>query len=272
MLNVQRDSDLPSRWETQNTQFVNDPFQAGASGVDDQSGGRNARYLNPENYTQVLEAPSDCTFCHVLRDIIHLKGDETTKLEIHGRFGMICHGILEISTGDMAAPNKEQFLFEYFEDRSHAYYCMVDDPLQTFYDALCVQSEWDCVLGDNFQGSQGNINKNQSKAQSNRPKKRTYKEQLEYVKSVTIKDIAKLFHLREHDAARHLEISPYTIKKIARNAGLKRWPFRKIKSNERSTREILRRIDPADPAINAKDEEKLQMLKRKKDEVYAPYQ
>ncbi|XP_074369198.1 uncharacterized protein LOC141710533 [Apium graveolens] len=262
MFNVQGDNDLPSRWENKNTQFVNDPLQAGLSGV-------------------------DCTFCHVLRDIIHLKGDETTKLEIHGRFGMICHGILEISTGDMAAPNKEykridfcntsipdvrEFLVDYFDARSDAYYCMVDDPLQTFYDALCVQSEWDCVLGDNFQASQGKIDTNQSEARSKIPKKRTYKEQIEYVKSLTIKDIAKFFHLREHDAARHLEISPSTIKKIARNAGLERWPYRKIKANEKSIRKILGRIDPANPTTNAKAEEELQMLLRKKDEFYAPYQ
>lgn len=84
MFNVEGNNDHPSRWESQNTQFVYDPSQGGPSGVQDQSGGQNAGYFDPENYvfedsTQLLEQPVpslpyDCTYCHVLREIIHMKG------------------------------------------------------------------------------------------------------------------------------------------------------------------------------------------------------
>lgn len=84
MFNVEGNIDNPSRWESQNTQFVNDPSQAGTSGVHDQIGGQNAGYFDPENIafeipTQPLERPvppqrSECSYCQVLREIIHCKG------------------------------------------------------------------------------------------------------------------------------------------------------------------------------------------------------
>lgn len=84
MFNVEGNNDHPSRWESQNTQFVNDPSQEGPSGVQDQSGGQNAGYFDQancvvENSTQILDQPVpslpyDCSYCHVLREIIHKKG------------------------------------------------------------------------------------------------------------------------------------------------------------------------------------------------------
>lgn len=85
MFNVEGNNDHPSRWESQNTQFVNDPSQAGPSGAHDQSGVKNAGYFDPDNYTfqsstHLFEGPApsvpyDCSYCQVLRHIIHTKGE-----------------------------------------------------------------------------------------------------------------------------------------------------------------------------------------------------
>lgn len=127
--------------------------------------------------------------------------------------------------------------------------------------------------------------------------------QKEYAQGVTIKDIAKFFHLREHDAAKHLGVSPSKVKKAVHNAGLKRWPFRKVCSSslclldfhkhmrtpkcaclvtiidisqieaiERRTKEIISSMDPANPTKIAAAEAELQRLQRKKAEFYAPYE
>ncbi|KAK1372605.1 RWP-RK domain-containing protein [Heracleum sosnowskyi] len=299
MFNVEGNNDHPSRWGGQNTQIVYDPSQQGPSTVHDQSGGQNAGYFDQENYayessTQLFEGPApslpyDCSFCQVLRYIVHLKGEEEiTKLEIHGRIGMICHGILEICRGDMISPNKEyqtfdfcqksisevkEFLEKYFEDRTNACYTMVNDPLLTFYDTLCVRSEWDWFYGETLQRCPGNIDTNQAGAQSDevRQRKRTMKEQTELVKKLTLKDIAKYFHLRESDAAKCLGVSPSTVKKLCRNAGLERWPFRQVDAIATKIRDIMSRRDPADPSKKAEAEAEIQRVQRKKAEIYAPY-
>lgn len=149
-------------------QFGQGTSQAGPSGgVNDQSNEHLSGNFNPENLNfgnpiQLLQwpvppEPYTCSCCQVLREIIHTIDGETRKFEIHGRLGMIFHGILEIFRGDMTAPNKEYqmfdfcevpipdvktFLLQYCEERTRDGYTLVKDPLLAFSEAMFVGSDW----------------------------------------------------------------------------------------------------------------------------------
>lgn len=73
------------------------------------------------------------------------------KFEIHGRIGLISHGILEnyyfgsdAGQGQMFDFGRESldgiknFLKNYFEERRHAGYTLLPDMLAGFYGAVCV--------------------------------------------------------------------------------------------------------------------------------------
>ncbi|KAG6770483.1 hypothetical protein POTOM_026167 [Populus tomentosa] len=112
--------------------------------------GRNIAVWPPE------PVPFQCTFCQVLREIIHTDGNYTTKLEIHGRMGIICHAILEnrdhvtaihpqyymFDFCKKSLENVKEFLQKYCDDRRQAGFIMVQDPHSFFYEALCVGYDW----------------------------------------------------------------------------------------------------------------------------------
>ncbi|XWS62000.1 hypothetical protein CRYUN_Cryun07bG0173300 [Craigia yunnanensis] len=75
--------------------------------------------LNNENSRPLSVWPSEpvpfgCSCCQVLREIVHTNGIDFTKLEIHGRLGMICHVILNDQTGSTYAvtPGHQYQMFE----------------------------------------------------------------------------------------------------------------------------------------------------------------
>lgn len=51
----------------------------------------------------------NCTCCLVLREINHSNGFQITKLEIHGRLGLISHAILEIQSETDGFPLIREF-------------------------------------------------------------------------------------------------------------------------------------------------------------------
>ncbi|WOG81477.1 hypothetical protein DCAR_0100625 [Daucus carota subsp. sativus] len=298
MFNAGGDADDPSRWEYQ-SEYVHNPFGAGPSGVNNQRGSsgvnnqrseQNTVISDPgnsafENPTQFFEWPDpprqyDCTYCQVLRYIVHIKGQEqSTKLEIHGRIGMVCHGILEISSGDTTAPNREyrtfdfcqkslsdvkKFLIEYYEDRANTSYATVDDPLLTFYDTLCARSEYDWVFN----------NDNEAEAQGGgvRPKKRTVVEQRAYCETLTIQDVLPYFHLRQSEAAKLLGLGTTKLKEIVRNAGIPKWPAREVNAKDRAIKKIVKKMNPSNPRKKAMAEKEIQELQKAIADIYAPLQ
>ncbi|KAL8107345.1 uncharacterized protein LOC141672733 [Apium graveolens] len=160
-----------------NTMF-ND--EAGPSGVDYQTNAQMRGMFSPkisvcDNPIQIPEwplpaIPFACSCCQVLREIIHTIEGESRKFEIHGRLGIISHGILEIRRNDTTGSYKEyhmfdfckeslqrvkMFLEEYCEKQKMAGYTMVKDPLLTFYQAVSAGLSLDINidLSDILQGS-----------------------------------------------------------------------------------------------------------------------
>eukprot|EP01097_Dermamoeba_algensis_P002720 TRINITY_DN2071_c0_g1_i1.p1 TRINITY_DN2071_c0_g1~~TRINITY_DN2071_c0_g1_i1.p1 ORF type:complete len:325 (-),score=58.71 TRINITY_DN2071_c0_g1_i1:231-1205(-) len=60
---------------------------------------------------------------------------------------------------------------------------------------------------------------------------------------VEIEDLVSYFHLPISDVARHLCLSPATLKKVCRQYGVSRWPYRKIKALQKMI-ETLQSICP----------------------------
>ncbi|KAF7153329.1 hypothetical protein RHSIM_Rhsim01G0109000 [Rhododendron simsii] len=207
--------------------------------------------------------PFTCSCCQVLREIIHTKGNHLTRLEIHGRLGLISHAILEnrffssdwITTQsqyhqmlDFSKKSIEavkEYLVQYCEGRKQDGYTMQKDPLLTFYEALCVgliNGDHDSFDTDDFfQPSLGNSGENQG----NQPEplnqigakrdevRLSLGEQRERTGKLTLRDLMGYFHLPIEEAAREMKVCPTVMKKISRKHGLKRWPHRKIKSIEK---------------------------------------
>ncbi|KAH1106399.1 hypothetical protein J1N35_010167 [Gossypium stocksii] len=191
--------------------------------------------------------PYHCSCCQSLREILHTNGFDVTKLEIHGRLGMICHAILIVEPGsntpgtqyqmfDFCKKNIEdvkQFLTQYCIDRSQAEFTMIKDPLSIFYQTLCVEFPLDENLYNvqpssisGMCGSQmdqaGNSSNNQEK-----PAKPSLAVQRERTRNLTLKEIENYFHLPIEKAAKKMKFSATVVKKICRKYGLSRWLHRK---------------------------------------------
>ncbi|CAK9158052.1 unnamed protein product [Ilex paraguariensis] len=160
----------PFVWEVLNDSDGNNS-QAGPSDIHGQRTGHDRENSNPENLGfgnpvplsiwPVSPVPYACSCCQVLREIIHTNGIHMTKLEIHGRLGMICHAVLENRYGaQLTTRNEEyqmfeestssvkQFLVQYCEGRKQAGYILLQDPLLIFYETLCVGLSGDDNLLD----------------------------------------------------------------------------------------------------------------------------
>ncbi|GFY95167.1 hypothetical protein Acr_10g0005520 [Actinidia rufa] len=71
--------------------------------------------------------PYSCACCQVLREITHTNGIHVTKLEIHGRLGMICHAILENRYGGDRATRNHYQIFESVSDILRSLVCGIDN-------------------------------------------------------------------------------------------------------------------------------------------------
>ncbi|KAK4744596.1 hypothetical protein SAY87_010908 [Trapa incisa] len=101
--------------------------------------------------------PFVCSCCQILREIIHVnESNHYTKLELHGRTGMIFHAIQE--DRPVGQPNSyyhmfdfcnksiedvKKFLKQYCDEKTGAGYRLIKDPLHMFYEAVCVGLVWE---------------------------------------------------------------------------------------------------------------------------------
>ncbi|PIN04286.1 hypothetical protein CDL12_23172 [Handroanthus impetiginosus] len=99
----------------------------------------------------VFSVQPNCSCCQRLRVIIHTNGMNMKRLEIHGILGTITHAVLETYDSSFQSQgfqmfdfHKEStqvvksFLTNYFEMCKQEGYSLLQDPLSTFYEALCV--------------------------------------------------------------------------------------------------------------------------------------
>nr|KJB25586.1 hypothetical protein B456_004G198100 [Gossypium raimondii] len=233
--------------------------------------------------------PYHCSCCQSLREILHtndtflsfvIEGFDVTKLEIHGRLGMICHAVLTVEPGSntpgpryqmfdfckKSIEDVKQFLTQYCIDRSQAGFTMIKDPLSVFYQTLCVGFLRDenlynvqpsSISGGNQMDQAGNSNNNQEK-----PAKPSLAVQRERTRNLTLKEIENYFHLPIEKAAKKMEFSATVVKKICRKYGLSRWPHRKIQSMEKKISNWVESLSSNDPKERARAKKEIENLQR----------
>ncbi|PSR93612.1 hypothetical protein CEY00_Acc28226 [Actinidia chinensis var. chinensis] len=248
----------------------------------------------------VPPVPYSCSCCQVLREITHTNGIHVTKLEIHGRLGMICHAILENRYGgDWNTQNQYQmfdfckksieavkeFLVQYCEERTQAGFTMLQDPLLIFYEALCVglNGDKDLDIDDFLQSSPpdlgveyrenhpGPVNQPVGENDEMRLPKSSLAAQRERTGKLRLKDLIGYFHLPINTAAKKMNVCPTVIKKVCRKHGLQRWPHRKIKSIERKISTVRENLNAGDVHEQARAQADLERLQQELVSYFSAY-
>ncbi|KAL4195933.1 hypothetical protein AMTRI_Chr04g180780 [Amborella trichopoda] len=198
--------------------------------------------------------------CHIMREIVHTNGSDTTKLEIYGREFVVTHAVMQVQYGNGGIPSSQeqrlfeftdmeqlkQFLLQYAQVRRGEGFVVIQDSLSSFYEALSTRMDGEpssssmsiplsnettsdnMAQGDTIQIPQSVNSTPVITLKSNiaRQRERTGK--------LNLGDLANHFHLPITAAAEKLSICPTVLKKVCRRNGMPRWPHRKIKSIERS--------------------------------------
>ncbi|GLT75965.1 hypothetical protein SLA2020_476540 [Shorea laevis] len=232
-------------------------------------------------------SPFSCSFCQVLREIVHTNGTEITTLEIHGRLGMFFHAILDVQ-GNVDTPSPsyhcqifdfckksmeevKQFLVQYCLDRMQAGFFLISDPLSTFYEALCVGFVWAENLQhpDEFIPSSSSNSGDQERKDNDqtRAPETSLAEQRKRAGKMKLKDVGNYFHLPIEEAAKKMRLCPTVVKKICRRDGLTRWPHRKIKSMERQMSNWASNLRSNDPQVRVRAQTEIQRLQQEIEKI-----
>ncbi|XP_031498772.1 uncharacterized protein LOC116263252 [Nymphaea colorata] len=250
----------------------------------------NDSYLDwDENSLAILPEPtwppvdqSSCSFCQLMREIIHADGSCITKLEVHGRDGNVCHAVLLVQhsiDGLEPAIQREvipfdvqdiesvkEFLLAYCRLRRQEGFIVLHDSLSAFYEAICAgmnEPEEPCPVSvSQYQGTdldstprandftlttmlEDSLPQLVASTSPGRPPKSGIAAQRERTGRLQISDLVNYFHLPITVAAKHLAICPTVLKKVCRRNGMRRWPHRKIKSIDRNLLNLERSLAEA---------------------------
>ncbi|KAL9677724.1 hypothetical protein QQ045_005959 [Rhodiola kirilowii] len=271
--------------------------KASGSGTEDRNMGQNETFYVSDDFEfwPLPAASISCSFCQVLREIIHTNGIYSTKLEIHGKVGMICHAILvtQDSSGnqthqmlDLSKKSIESvklFLLQYCDIRKQGGFVLVYDPMAPFYEALCVgmdlsdydygnsDDESDPPSGPSNSNLQLDIIEANPVSQvpvSQVPKTR-YQKQRDRAANLTVEEVSGYFHLTLTKAAMKLGICATAVKKFCRRHGMPRWPFRKIRSFETRIADLTGAMNRAVCVSQRKQiEAEIKRVRREIDEIY----
>ncbi|XP_028807013.1 uncharacterized protein LOC114761909 [Neltuma alba] len=260
-------------------------FEAGPSGLHGESH-PSQENMHSQNFPEVSQlqywpenpVPFLCSCCQVLREIIHTNGIKFSKLEIHGRLGVISHAILRQnisvgSSGDQqihmldfcrkSMEDVKNFLRQYCAEKNAAGYFTVQDPLSAYYEALCIGMEWNEDLNDEFLGTYADNSgaASDETEDMDRTARASLSTQRERAGKMKLSDFRDVFHLPIEEAARQVNLCPTVVKKICRKEGLARWPHRKIKSIERKINILRGTLNSAEAASRAQTEAEIERLK-----------
>ncbi|XP_027356920.1 uncharacterized protein LOC113866238 [Abrus precatorius] len=222
-------------------------------------------------------APFFCSCCHVLREIIHTNGTNFQKLEIHGTLGLITHAIHRQNI-TVAGPNNVQyemidfcyrnpdeirtFLINYCAQQASSGYVIMQDPLSTYYEALCTGLDWTEDLSDECIDLNPNnsANEMEQEAENGTGTKISLASQRERAGRMELSDFSDYFHLPIEEASRQVSLCPTVVKKICRRAKLKRWPYRKVKSITKQIGLLRRALGSEDAVSRVRTQEEINRL------------
>ncbi|KAL0464341.1 UNVERIFIED_CONTAM: protein NLP7 [Sesamum latifolium] len=259
---------------------------AGPSGFPGEGCSTHGIHENPVSGDQSLPLPLvsvprtqyNCICCQVLREITHTNGMNVKRLEIHGRFGVISHAVLGEYDFDSSFQGQEIQMFE----RVNKGYSTMQDPLSTFYEALCVGLNNECDDPNDFlqsPGPYGDFLNNQQEtfkqpecgSSQGGSMKIPLSMQRERTRKLKLKDFVNYFDLPIEDAAQKMNICPTVLKKVCRRNGVLRWPYRKIKSIERKISKKVKILDAGDGGEKARAREDIKKHQQELAKIYEAF-
>ncbi|KAI3832674.1 hypothetical protein MKW98_002220 [Papaver atlanticum] len=184
-----------------------------------------------------IPSPFNCSYCHVLREIIHENGANSMKLEIHERIGFIYHVIHEMRTNVINGPpivnhkmvdftmqsmeSVKQIIVQYCQNRTQEGYVLLQDPLSVYYDAICYGLNW-FNNARHIRAEEENQNPiNMNDTRTPRP---GLSSQRKRTKELTLNDLTRWLHVPVITAAKEPQICTMVLKNKCRQFGVKRWP------------------------------------------------
>ncbi|RZC90034.1 hypothetical protein C5167_044860 [Papaver somniferum] len=238
-----------------------------------------------------VPTPFNCSYCHVLREIIHENGANSMKLEIHGRIGFICHAIYEMQTNVIDGPpivnyemvdftmqsmeSVKQFIVQYCQSRTQEGYVLLPDPLSVYYDALCYGLNWfNNVDSDELNPPSeashiGAEEENRTPANTNdtRTPRPGLASQRQRTRALTLNDLTRRFHVPINTVAKELQICTTVIKKKCREFGVKRWPSRAVISKTKKL--LMLETSLRDGNGNRNTNSEIETLRKQLEDIYA---
>ncbi|XP_026447050.1 uncharacterized protein LOC113347597 isoform X2 [Papaver somniferum] len=283
---LQHDDGNQFDWDTENPVMNHDN---GVEGENPEYVGDMGDEVAPIPVWPPVQTPFNCSYCQVLREIIHQNGANSMKLEIHGRIGVICHAIHETRTNVINEPpivnhqmvdfttqsmdSVKHFIVEYCQNRTQEGYVLVQDPLWVYYDALCYGLNWFNNVQPDEPNPPPEAHRPRAEEENQTPDATTPRPkpdqatQKRKVKALTLNDLTRWFHVTIVQAAKELQLSPTAIKHKCREFGVERWPSRTVESYNKKILILEKSIREGTSKPNASRE--MENLRKKLADIYA---
>uniref|UniRef100_A0A9I9DDV7 RWP-RK domain-containing protein n=1 Tax=Cucumis melo TaxID=3656 RepID=A0A9I9DDV7_CUCME len=87
-------------------------------------------------------------------------------------------------------------------------------------------------------------------------------EQRQRAGRMTVNDLKEYLHLPISEAAKKMNLCLTVVKKICRRSGLRRWPYRKVKSYQRKMGALGTRLRSRDAETRARAEAEMERLRQ----------
>ncbi|KAG2238798.1 hypothetical protein Bca4012_024110 [Brassica carinata] len=239
-----------------------------------------------------------CTYCNLLRQLVHANGQEMMRLDLYGGIGYFCHAIIETRRFDgsnelryqtchlvgLKMEDVKKFIEDYCAARAASGFVVTQDINADFYQAMnaCTTSSQSLMSTlpsrDAIPMSLAMPNESLNVTSvppavkvKGKPRRQTHlSAQRKRTRSLTVKDMSELFDLPIEQAARRLSICTTAVKKICRRGEVYRWPQRKLTSLREKVAALKRIVSTTtDARVKARAEGKIENFEKQIDAIYS---
>ncbi|CAF2136177.1 hypothetical protein HID58_004441 [Brassica napus] len=233
-----------------------------------------------------------CTYCNLLRQLVHANGQEMMRLDLFGGIGYFCHAVIETRRFDgsnelryqmnLKMEDVKKFIEGYCAARAAEGFVIMQDTNADFYQAMnaCTTSSQllmstlpprvDIPMSLAVPNKSLNV-ASVPPAAKGKPRRQTnLSAQRKRTRSLTVKDMSELWDLPIEEAARKLRICTTAVKKICRRGEVFRWPRRKLASLREKVAALKIVVSQStDVGVRARAEVKIENFEKQIDAIYS---
>uniref|UniRef100_M4E448 RWP-RK domain-containing protein n=2 Tax=Brassica campestris TaxID=3711 RepID=M4E448_BRACM len=233
-----------------------------------------------------------CTYCNLLRQLVHANGQEMMRLDLFGGIGYFCHAVIETRRFDgsnelryqmnLKMEDVKKFIEDYCAARAAGGFVIMQDTNADFYQAMnaCTTSSQllmstlpprvDIPMSLAVPNESLNV-ASVPPAVKGKPRRQTnLSAQRKRTRSLTVKDMSELWDLPIEEAARKLRICTTAVKKICRRGEVFRWPRRKLASLREKVAALKIVVSQStDAGVRARAEVKIENFEKQIDAIYS---